>query len=80
MISWFLTLFMIITYLLMKEKRSFPSNIITCLSVALYIFFFTTVFMLGDPARVRCADAITMSLPPQDLNPLCRTQGIDLSP
>ena len=73
-ISLVCTIFMLITYTLMKEKRSFPSNIITCMCGALFMFYWTILFNLGDAERVYCIDPITPSSPGNNTNHLCQTQ------
>ena len=67
---------MVLTYSLMKEKRTFPSNIITCICVALFMFYFAILFNLGDPNRVRCIDEINVSAPGSNNNTLCQAQSV----
>ena len=66
---------MVLTYVLMPEKRAFPHTIILCLSISLVSFYFTQFFALGDQQRVRCIDEVTPASPGNNLNVLCQTQG-----
>jgi len=59
----------------MKEKRTFPSNIITCLAGSLFIFYFTALFNLRDPRDVRCLSPVELAEPEiVERNGLCVTQ------
>ncbi|ORX54543.1 hypothetical protein DM01DRAFT_1407379 [Hesseltinella vesiculosa] len=67
------SLFIVVSYLVLPDKRRHPSLLILHMSIAIFIFSFVAFFPLGDPRRIQCHDAVTVST--QENNVLCAAQG-----
>ncbi|KAI8377588.1 uncharacterized protein BYT42DRAFT_614261 [Radiomyces spectabilis] len=73
-ISAVLSLFIVISYLVLPDKRRHPSLLILNLSIGVFLFNLTVFFSIGDPVGLQCAsDVINEST--QDNNALCAAQG-----
>ncbi|KAI8063197.1 hypothetical protein BC940DRAFT_358161 [Gongronella butleri] len=72
-ISAVCALFIVISFLVLPNKRSRPSLLILNTSVAVFLYSFPAVFSLGDATRIQCANEIQPST--QDNNKLCAAQG-----
>ncbi|KAI9484971.1 hypothetical protein BDB00DRAFT_96491 [Zychaea mexicana] len=63
----------LISYLVLPDKRRHPSLLILNLSLAIFLFSMVVFFSIGDTKRLQCADAINPS--DQNNNLLCAAQG-----
>ncbi|KAI8993587.1 hypothetical protein BDB01DRAFT_776801 [Pilobolus umbonatus] len=73
-ISAMLTLVLVVSYLVLPDKRRHPSLLILNLSVSLFLFSIPAVFALGDPKRLQCA-ANGITAGQMGNNTLCAVQG-----
>ncbi|KAI7856268.1 hypothetical protein BDC45DRAFT_63582 [Circinella umbellata] len=72
-ISAVVSFILVISYLVLPDKRRHPSLLILNFSLAIFLFSMVVFFSIGDTKRLQCADAINPS--DQDNNPLCAAQG-----
>jgi len=70
-VSFVLTLFVLVTYVLTPEKRGFPQVIILCISINLIFWFLPMIIGLKSRSAIECINLITPSSPGNNLNPLC---------
>ncbi|KAI8368143.1 uncharacterized protein BYT42DRAFT_585453 [Radiomyces spectabilis] len=64
----------LVSYLVLPDKRRHPSLAILNLSLAIFLFSMTVFFSIGDPRRLQCA-ADHINPGQQDNNMLCAAQG-----
>ncbi|KAK4515349.1 uncharacterized protein ATC70_010293 [Mucor velutinosus] len=72
-ISSIVSFFMLVSYLVLPDKRRHPSLLILNVSASIFLFSFVVYFSIGNPQRLQCANAVAVST--QDNNALCATQG-----
>jgi hypothetical protein len=72
-ISSIVSFFMLVSYLVLPDKRRHPSLLILNVSASLFLFSMVVYFSIGNPIRLQCANAVSVST--QDNNKLCATQG-----
>ena len=75
-ISSIVSFFMLVSYLVLPDKRRHPSLLILNVSASIFLFSFVVYFSIGNPQRLQCANAVAVST--QDNNTLCATQGKEL--
>ncbi|KAI8141650.1 hypothetical protein BJV82DRAFT_171262 [Fennellomyces sp. T-0311] len=64
---------LLVSYLVLPDKRRHPSLLILNFSLAIFLFSMVVFFSIGDTKGLQCADAINPST--QDNNALCGAQG-----
>ncbi|KAI9261650.1 hypothetical protein BDA99DRAFT_512016 [Phascolomyces articulosus] len=72
-ISAVVSFILVVSYLVLPDKRRHPSLLILNFSLAIFLFSMVVFFSIGDTKRLQCADAINPS--DQDNNTLCAAQG-----
>ncbi|KAI9278085.1 hypothetical protein BY458DRAFT_554092 [Sporodiniella umbellata] len=72
-ISAVLSFFMMISYLVLPDKRRHPSLLILNFSISLFLFNLVSFFTIANPESIQCANSITPST--QDNNIPCAVQG-----
>jgi hypothetical protein len=72
-ISSIFSFFMMVSYLVLPDKRRHPSLLILNLSVTIFLFSMIGYFSIGDPKKLQCASEVAPST--QDTNPVCAVQG-----
>ncbi|RIA85834.1 hypothetical protein C1645_879044 [Glomus cerebriforme] len=73
-ISFICVLIMVISYIVLPNKREHPAITVLCFNISLLIFTGVTFFYVGNIKRVQCADLITQATIGN--NTLCGVQGI----
>ncbi|KAI8138247.1 hypothetical protein BJV82DRAFT_631602 [Fennellomyces sp. T-0311] len=69
-----LSFFVLVSYLVLPDKRRHPTIIILYISLCIFVFSLVAFFSIGDPKRLQCAaDGIQQGT--QDNNTLCAIQG-----
>lgn len=72
-LSSIVSLFMLVSYLVLPDKRRHPSLLILNVSASIFLFSMVVFFSIGNPTRLQCANSVAVST--QDNNTLCATQG-----
>ncbi|KAI9267566.1 hypothetical protein EDC94DRAFT_601222 [Helicostylum pulchrum] len=73
-ISSILSFVLVLSYLVLPDKRRHPSLLILNMSIAIFIFSMVVFFSIGDPKKLQCSyDGIKSST--MDNNTLCAAQG-----
>ncbi|KAI9272566.1 hypothetical protein BY458DRAFT_455346 [Sporodiniella umbellata] len=73
-VAAFLSLFLVISYLVLPFKRRHPSALILNLSISIFLFSMTSFFAIGNPEKLQCSpNGVT----PAEIgnNALCAAQG-----
>ncbi|KAI7873176.1 uncharacterized protein EV154DRAFT_487394 [Mucor mucedo] len=73
-ISAILSFVLVISYLILPDKRRHPSLLILNLSIAIFLFSMGVFFSVGNPKRLQCA-ANGISTGEMGNNTLCAAQG-----
>ncbi|CAO3631600.1 unnamed protein product [Mucor fragilis] len=73
-VSAVLSLILVISYLVLPDKRRHPSLLILNLSIAIFLFSMVVFFSVGNPKRLQCAPN---AISPGEMgnNALCAAQG-----
>lgn len=64
---------MLVSYLILPDKRRHPSLLILNVSASIFLFSMVVYFSIGNPQKLQCANIVEVST--QDNNILCATQG-----
>jgi hypothetical protein len=72
-ISSIVSFFMLLSYLILPDKRRHPSLLILNVCASIFLFSMVVYFSIGNPQRLQCANAVSVST--QDNNALCAVQG-----
>lgn len=72
-ISSIVSFFMLVSYLVLPDKRRHPSLLILNVSASIFLFSMVVYFSIGNPQKLQCANLVSVST--QDNNILCATQG-----
>ncbi|KAG2237924.1 hypothetical protein INT48_002229 [Thamnidium elegans] len=72
-ISSVVSFFMLVSYLILPDKRRHPSLLILNVSASIFLFSMVVYFSIGNPQKLQCANIVEVST--QDNNILCATQG-----
>ncbi|KAJ2955576.1 hypothetical protein NQZ79_g8425 [Umbelopsis isabellina] len=75
-VSAILSLFLVISYAVLPDKRTHPSLLIFEFFIALFLYSADVLFVLGNPKRIQCSTDIVAST--QDNNLVCAIQAIDM--
>ncbi|CAG8601259.1 250_t:CDS:2 [Acaulospora morrowiae] len=75
-VSFICVFIILLSYLVLPNKREQQSITVLCLNFSLLIFLSVTFFYIGDHRKVQCVDEYTQSN--MINNPLCEFQGIIL--
>src|SRR4051812_33041311 len=73
LISFTCVLIIVISYVVLPNKREHPAITVLCFNISLLIFTGVTFFYMGDIRRIQCADSITQAT--MKNNALCGIQG-----
>ncbi|KAL9546339.1 hypothetical protein PS6_007715 [Mucor atramentarius] len=73
-VSAVLSLILVISYLVLPDKRRHPSLLILNMSIAIFLFSMVVFFSVGNPKRLQCA-ANGISPGEMGNNTLCAAQG-----
>lgn len=73
-VSAVLSLILVISYLVLPDKRRHPSLLILNMSIAIFLFSMVVFFSVGNPKRLQCA-ANGISPGEMSNNTLCAAQG-----
>jgi hypothetical protein len=68
-----LSLFLVISYAVLPDKRSHPSLLIFEFFIALFLYSADVLFVVGNPKRIQCSTDIVSST--QGNNIICAIQG-----
>lgn len=72
-ISFITILVIVLSYIVLPNKREHPAVTVLCFNLSLLIFLGVTFFYVGDHRRVQCDDAVTQANISNNL--LCGIQG-----
>lgn len=72
-ISSIVSFFMLVSYLVLPDKRRHPSLLILNVSASIFLFSMVVYFSIGNPQKLQCANLVSVST--QDNNLMCATQG-----
>jgi len=73
-ISFICVLIIVVSYIVLPNKREHPAITVLCFNISLLIFTGVTFFYVGDIRRIQCADLITQATIQN--NAICGIQGI----
>lgn len=73
-VSAVLSLILVISYLILPDKRRHPSLLILNFSIGIFLFSMVVFFSIGDPKKLQCA-ANSISQADMGNNTLCAAQG-----
>lgn len=73
LISAIVSFFMLVSYIVLPDKRGQSSFFISNFSAAIFLYSAVVFFSLGNPQRIQCANLVTASN--QNNNILCAVQG-----
>ncbi|KAG1623727.1 hypothetical protein G6F45_010701 [Rhizopus arrhizus] len=73
-VSAILSFFLVVSYLVLPDKRRHPSLLILNLSIGIFLFSMTSFFAIGNLKRVQCSSN-GISPGEMDNNKLCAAQG-----
>ncbi|CAI2179672.1 3167_t:CDS:2 [Funneliformis geosporum] len=76
LISFICVLMLVVSYIVLPNKRENPALTVLCFNISLLIFLGVSFFYFGDFKRIQCVDPITQST--MKNNTLCGVQGIIL--
>jgi hypothetical protein len=72
-ISFICVLIMVVSYIVLPNKREHPATTVLCFNISLLIFTSVTFFYMGDIRKIQCADLINQAT--MKNNVLCGVQG-----
>ncbi|KAI8055659.1 hypothetical protein BDF22DRAFT_671350 [Syncephalis plumigaleata] len=72
-VSGLLMLFLLVSYLILPNKRKYPTSLIFFSIISLMAFCIPSFFVLTDPKKIQCTDEITQST--MSNNIACGIQG-----
>ncbi|KAF7723345.1 hypothetical protein EC973_002093 [Apophysomyces ossiformis] len=72
-ISAITSFIILLSYLVLPDKRRHPSLLILNMAIAIFLFSMTVFFSIGNPNKLQCSGPINPST--QDNNVLCAVQG-----
>ncbi|GBB86787.1 hypothetical protein RclHR1_01320022 [Rhizophagus clarus] len=73
-ISFICVLIIVVSYIVLPNKREHPAITVLCFNISLLIFTGVTFFYVGDIRKIQCADLINQAT--MRNNALCGVQGI----
>ncbi|CAB4377390.1 unnamed protein product [Rhizophagus irregularis] len=73
-ISFICVLIIVVSYIVLPNKREHPAITVLCFNISLLIFTSVTFFYMGDIRKIQCADLITQAT--MRNNALCGVQGM----
>ncbi|CAI2179437.1 2264_t:CDS:2 [Funneliformis geosporum] len=76
LISFICVLMLVVSYIVLPNKRENPALTVLCFNISLLIFLGVSFFYFGDFKRIQCVDPITQST--MKNNTLCGVQAVCL--